>query len=114
MFYNLYKAKYFFKDRYGKHTFSVPNTNDQIKTIKVKIDKYDSINPIYQKDNESDFLIKFNDTENIFKPNHEYNLTYFMHKSFSEKTNKHYINFHIAKSHRIDKRELEKISIEEL
>lgn len=114
MFYTIYKALYFYKDQYGKHIFSVSNTNEQIKLMKDKIDKYESINPIYQKDKDNNYLIKFNDTENVFKPNHEYNLTFFMHKSFSEKTNKHYINFHVAKSHRCDKKELEKISVDEL
>lgn len=112
--YSIYNIQYLYKDQYGKHIFSVPKETPKIEELYLKIEKYQSINPIYRKDNESNWLIKFNDSEHNFKPNNNYDIHYCIHKSYSEKTTKNYINLHIKKAHRKNKRELDFLSIEEL
>lgn len=114
MYYKLFKVQYLYKDQYGKQIFVAPaNTQSMILLMK-KIEKYSTINPIYQKDVDSDIIIKFNDTKHSFKSRVFYDLIYFIHRTKNPKTNKTYINVHISDAKQCNKKELEKVKIEDL
>ena len=114
MHYKLLNIQYLYKDQYGKHIFLVPKSALMIGLLKQKIDKYETINPVYQKTVESDFTIKFNNTAHNFKSRVFYDLIYFIHKNQNPKTKKYYINLHISDVKQCNKKAITKIAFESL
>lgn len=114
MHYQLLNVQYLYKDQYGKHVFSIPKSAAVIKLLHDKIEKYGTVNPIFQKSEDSDFIVKFNDTKFLFKARVNYDLIYFIHKNQNKKSKKYYINLHISDMRQKDKKEVTKVTFENL
>lgn len=115
-YYQIAKAKYLYKDQYGKHVFEVKQMDNTLEQINKKCKDYETINPIYQKEEGSAYLVRFNSTDFNFKNKCDYSLSYYIQKTvkMKEGTQKCYINLHINECVRLFKKQSIKTKIEDV
>jgi len=113
-FYTLNKAKYLYKDQYNKHVFEVEKKNSILDTISKKCKEYDTINPVYQKNEDSPYNVRFNSTEFNLKAKCFYDISFYIQKNVKEDSKKVYINLHINECIRLFKKNVIKCKLDDL
>jgi hypothetical protein len=115
MYYKVYGVTYLYSDQYRKLVFLVPKECDYIKDLyKIVKEKYDTISPIYQKDEKSDFQVRFGDYKHYFKERVQYDIIFSIHKNENKNTNKTYVNLYIEEMNTCERRILPKTRMEDL
>lgn len=113
MEYKIKNAQYLYTDQYCKLVFSVSKKTENIDKLKKKIEENKTITSIFNGKNET-YIIKFNDTKHIYKHRIFYDLSFYIHKHYNEKTKKKYINLHISDMNQCGKKELQRTKIEDI